>query len=605
MALNRGAPPPPAGAGAPGPPEQQPSWVPSIGNRAIPARPPAQAAVFGVCVLTMAMVASAAGHPVMAIPAAMALAAGIALGLATSAHRIVAHFAGAAMALIAMVATGGLIGVLAATTGMLIPPISVVLVGCFVLGLDWRNAARLRVLPFLTGFFVVPVVGLERGWAYPAALLWLAVSVAALWLLQDDEQADLPRPTPLAPVAPERPSGVRSLDVVGTLGIALLLGVTAAFLLGRPSCSLSGKPDPPNQLPSEPFDPPSGDPFSGDGSGRPAQPGEVPPDYRSGSEAGPGDRPEVGSAGGERQVQVDESGNRYVEDPATGERYEVVERDGNDVVVDGDGNVVAELDDRGVVASGEGDAQRYQVDEDGRYFVEGDDGERYHLGTDGDGNPVLRDGQGTVVARGGPSDDHLVIRDPDGRVLVPDSDGDGEIPVPNGGVRSALPGSDDATYRVEDDRLIATDDDGTTRTYDRAPGGERRVRVDKPGEAPRVFVYEEGSGRDLTVLEYDGDGNFVARYRYDPDGVIVDGSPGPGGQGSGGRVGTGDGSASGSGGQAVGGEGGDQPTSADQSDGAGGGSVLPWVLGALVVAAAIGFGAWWWRRRPDPPIRPR
>nr|MBA3283260.1 hypothetical protein [Acidimicrobiia bacterium] len=505
------------------PTDPVPSWAPS-GGRVAPAQasPAAQAAVFATCTLAIGLTGAALGQLPSAVVAVGALAVGVALGLATGAARIVEAIPGLVVSLLAMALVAVLLGLAAVVGAAGVPPVVVVLVGLVVVGLDWRRVGRLRVVPFASGFFVVAAVSLERGWAYPAAVVWLVMAIAALWLLQNDERRALARPAPLAagPAGPE----VRSADLVRTLGLALVVGVAVAFLLGRPSCDNS--PSPP--APPESFQP--GDPTGG--SPRRANPGEVPPEYRDGGragETGEGNRSETGSGGsGETRTKVDEYGNRYVEDPQTGERYSVTEEGDRSVIRDGDGNVVGEIDENGVVArDGEGGEQRYRTDEQGRLYVESPNGERYYLDESGDGTAVLRDEDGKVVAEPGPdgADDHLVIRDPDGNVLVPDPDGDGEIPVPNSGVRDGLPGSaGDTTYRRDGDTLVATDPDGSTRTYDTDWVGRDRVRVERPGTPTRVFVYD-GTGPYRTVIEYDGDGRFVRRYRYDPQGVILDADP--------------------------------------------------------------------------------
>lgn len=531
------------------PTDPVPSWGP-VGRRAAPAAasPAAQLAVFATCTLAIGLTGAAVGAIPYAVLAVGALAGGVALGLTTGAARLVETVPGLVGALLAMALVGVFLGFAEAFGPGGIPPVVVVLVGLVVLGLDWRKVGRLRLVPFASGFFVVASVSLERGWAYPAAVAWLAVAILALWLLQNDERRAIARPAPLLAAGPVG-GEVRSADLVRTLGLALVVGLAVAFLLGRPSCDDS--PSPPDQTsdqfqPGDPLDPsanPSGgDPSGGEpseGSRRRANPGEVPPEYRDGGRSGESGDPS--GSGGETRTKVDEYGDRYVEDPETGERYSVEEGEGGrSVIRDGDGNVVGEVDDDGVVArDGEGGEQRYRTDEDGRLYVESPDGERYYLDDSGDGSPVLRDGDGKVVAEPGPggADDHLVIRDPDGDVLVPDPDGNGEIPVPNGGVRDGLPGwAGGTTYRRDGGKLVATDPDGSTRTYDTDWVGRDRVRVERPGSRTRVFVYDE-TGPYFTVIEYDEDGRFVRRYRYDPDGVIVDTDPSgatyPGGSGQG------------------------------------------------------------------------
>jgi len=202
---------------------------------------------------------------------------------------------------------------LAAAAGVTgIPPVVVVLVGLVVVGLDWRKVGRLRVVPFASGVFVVGAVSLERGWAYPAAVAWLVTAIGALWLLQNDDRRALARPAPLA----AGPDGteVRSADLVRTLGLALVVGLAVAFLLGRPSCDNSpNPPTPPEQFqPGDPLNPsggnPSGDPTGGEPTGdstRRANPGEVPPEYRDGGRPG-----KTGTGNGDRRALPGHRGGR-------------------------------------------------------------------------------------------------------------------------------------------------------------------------------------------------------------------------------------------------------------------------------------------------------
>lgn len=587
MALTR-TPEPPPGPADP----WVPAWIPAFGPPTMPARPPAQGAVFGVFALTILIVAGAAEAPPGALVPILGLVAGIATGLATGAHRLVDHVAGVAMAVVAMIVTSIAVGAFLYSTGLLIPPITIVVVGLFVLGLDWQKVGRLRLLPFACGVFVIPIAGMERGWAYAAALAWLAASVGALWLLQGDERAALPQPVPVAPPSGATPGGGRPGDLAGTLGLALAIGVTAALLLGRPSCTSEGGSGATGSARvDEGLNPGQRAGRSGPrGRAGPQDPREIPPERRSGGGSGGG---EVGSEGGEREIQVDRDGDRYVQDPRTGEVYDVTEEGGRTVIRDRNGNVVAELDEDGVVAGDRGgNSQRYRVDEDGRYYVETPDGERLHLGVDDDGNTVLTDDQGNVVAEGGPSDDHLVIRDPDGDVLAPDPDGDGEIPGPNGGVRNALPGTEGTEYADGGDTLTATDPDGEVRTYDRDATGRERVTVERPGQPTKVYVYDD-TGDDLVVLEYDENGDLLRRYRYDPEGVLIDPAP----------IAGEDPPEAAADGQATGGAAEDATSpgdieNEDKDKDRDGESHLPWLIaGAAAALVLAGVGAWWWRRR--------
>lgn len=552
-----------------------------------------QLATYLIVVLAVALVGGALGLVAEAILPAVALTVGIAVGLNTVVGRWFEKFPGLVGALIAV----PVLGVLVAVAPGFVPVQAIAVVPFLVLGLDWRLVSRLRILPFVAGLVILGPVGTEQGWAYPAALAWLMGALATLWILQNDERTALARPTPLG--GPGTGPVPRPFDLARTLAVAVLVGLAVAFLLGRPSCSSDTPPvDPQTQPPSGGEGMPSGGGSSGTGgSARGARPGEVPPerslDEGTGSEPGGAD----GAGSGEREVKVDEQGNRYLEDPETGERYPVTEEDGRLVARDADGEVVAELEeDGGVVANdGEGSQQRYQVDEDGRLYVESTDGDRFYLDDTGDG-VVLRDEDGRVVAEGGDADDHLVVRDPEGDVLVPDPDGDGDIPMPNGGVRDALPGSGGSTtYRTDGDGTVATDRNGEVRTYDRDFVGRERVTVERPGEPDRSYVYDE-TGPYLSVLEYDEDGRLIKRYRYDPDGVIVDDAPvdGVGGTGPGGSGGS------------------DQPNQiADQSptdadDPAEEHGPFPWWIVAVTVAAIVAavMGVLLWRRR-RPPADPR
>lgn len=589
MALTHGPPPSPT--------DPAPSWAPEAAPP-VPAAatPPAQAAVFAAMALAITIVCIAVEEPPYSVLGIAALAIGVALGLGTPAARLVKDVPGLLAALLAMVAVGVVMVVVSlAGAPALIPPATLLVAALVALGLDWRRVGRLRATTFASGPIVVIAVSVEQGWALPAAVGWLVVAIVALWLLQDDERRSTLRPAPLDPGPGD--DRAPSLDLVRTLGLALLIGLAGAFLLGRPSCTT---PDAsPSQVPDLPYDRlPQGDPGGdpSDGSQRPAQPGEVPPEYRGDTDGQTPDGEPGPSGAGESEIQVDEQGNRYVEDPETGERYSVDEEGGREVIRDEDGDVVGEIDDRGVVArDGAGTEQRYRTDGDGRLYVEGLDGERYYLEEGGDGTAVLRDEDGDVAASQDPGDpdDHLVIRDPDGDVLVPDPNGDGEIPIPNRGVREGLPGWGGRTdYDVDDDgAVVATDRDGETRTYDQDWVGRERVRVERPGEPTRVFVYDE-TGPYLTVIEYDGEGRFVKRYRYDPEGVIVDTEP----RGEDRTYDVGEGPTSSPSDTEVDGSGDadqDDPSTDDGEDR----SYTPWILGGLGVLLLGGLGAWLLSRR--------
>lgn len=576
MALT-GTPAPPAPTGGPRPPFLGPTGPRPLVRASLAG----QAATFAVLALAIVLVWGSVGSLGLAVLPIGALAVGVAVGLATPIGERLERFPGLVVALITFAVTGLAIGL---SSGA-VPPQSLAVLPFVAVGLDWRFVSRLRLLPFLAGVAIIGPVGTGEGWAYPAAVAWLATAVGALWILQNDERAGIERPAPLGGPADGDPPA-RPVDLVRTLGLALLAGLALAFLIGSPSCS--GPDVEPNVRP--PDIGPDGRPLDGsDGAGRRAEPGEVPPERGF----GPTGDGEPGS-GGEREIQVDERGRRYVEDPVTGERYRVEERGGSEIVRDEEGRPVAEIDRDGNVTAYDGSgSQRYQADDDGRLYVETEDGERLYVEETPGGDVILRDGDGDVVARGDGSDDQLYIEDPDGDTLVPDPDGDGRIPVPNGGVREGLPGADgDTTYRRDGDRTVATDRDGERRTYDEDFVGRPRVKVERPGEPDRTYVYD-GTGPYRSVLEYDEDGRLIKRYRYDPYGVTVDDDPVDY------RTEFGDGSGS---------DGGtdsdqDQPAQDPNEAGTDDGDPPPWgtiALVALAVAAAAGLGVFLWRRRTPP-----
>ncbi|MCU1496239.1 MAG: hypothetical protein JWM47_192 [Acidimicrobiales bacterium] len=535
------------------------------------AGPAAQGAVFASCALAIGLVCTAFDSMPYAVLGAGALAAGIAIGLGTALGRLVERASGLLAALVVGVVMAMLLGVLA-SQGFALPFISVPLAALFALGLDWRRVDRLRVLPLGCGIFVIAAVGLDRGWAYPAAIAWFAVVLVALWLLEADARRALGRPVPLAQEAAP-PAPAPTGDLVRTLGIGLAVGLTAAFLLGNPSCSRPqpDTPDLPEQAGDHSF-----------GGGKSWTPDQVPP----GGELGPDDQ----------EVTTDAEGNRIFTDPGSGETYTVFEEDGRQVVRDEDGNAVGEIEDDGVRAGpGDGDAALYRLDDDGRVYTETEDGERLYLDRSGD-RTVLRNEDGNVVAEGSRYDDHLHIRVPDGDTVVPDPDGDGQIPVPNSGLTDGALGSEEGrTVEHRDGKTIITDADGERRTYDTDARGRDRVTVEGPHGGRTTYTYDD-SGPYPEVSEYADDGRLIARYRYDPDGVIVepDGGVGAGSEGS-----------SDGGGPAHDTVPADGPTTADEptpgdepaEDGA-----VPWgwILGGIVlVAAALAGGIWLARRHTD------
>ncbi|HEY5155001.1 MAG TPA: hypothetical protein VIJ47_09730 [Acidimicrobiales bacterium] len=194
-----------------------------------------QVAAFSVCTLWLGLEGvKEVGLGLGALSVA-ALAVGIAVGLTTGLAR---RFVGVAgwVAATCTVAVSAVVISMLGFRGITVPRELSVVLGLFVLGLDWLFVRRLRAAAVLSGVFMVPLVAGHESWAVGAALVWFGGALATFWLLERDARAAVPRPAnPSGSVA--REDDPRAVDLLSLLVPALLIGAAAALLLGHPSCS--------------------------------------------------------------------------------------------------------------------------------------------------------------------------------------------------------------------------------------------------------------------------------------------------------------------------------------------------------------------------------
>ena len=157
---------PPAPRGpVPGP---SPSWPTEPGKSDDPARLRSQAAVYVVAALAIGIVCVAGDAAGWGVAGALALGAGVAIGLAFDLRRPFGGLPGAAAAAVAMLIA---VVLLMLVGGPAMAYAAVPLLGAFVLGLDWHLVRRLRPLPFAFGFLVVRRGPTRRrwcGWSAPS-----------------------------------------------------------------------------------------------------------------------------------------------------------------------------------------------------------------------------------------------------------------------------------------------------------------------------------------------------------------------------------------------------------------------------------------------------
>ena len=211
--------------------QRPPVWTPPR-LRLTEASVAARAASFAVAAIAI-VVATIAGGPSASgtgLAAGIALGAGIVVGTVTGAGRWFTSLPGPAAGLLALIGLGVLFGV---TDGAL-PPILLLLIPLFVIGLDWRLVRRLQLVPFFTGLVVIVAAANLDAAGWVAAFGWLVTSFLAWWLLQADEQAGLEHGRPLVPGATADPA--RTADLLRPAAIAVGAGLVAVLLVGTPSC---------------------------------------------------------------------------------------------------------------------------------------------------------------------------------------------------------------------------------------------------------------------------------------------------------------------------------------------------------------------------------
>lgn len=499
------------------------------------------------------------------------LVLGAAVGLALPATALdgaIQRFPGLLAAVVSVLPLG-----LLAALGF--PPLMLLAVPPFLVGLDWRHVGRIRAALMIAAAVMLLVTGSESGIGYLTATVWFVAALVTLWLLHGDERRALDRPAAIAgdngPTPDRRP-----LDLMTLLGMALAVGVVLALLFGRPGCSLPRVGPNPPSLDGIDNMPNGTDQDFGDGESDPNKDliesdqavQKAPPDRRLGPN-------------GELKVRVDpDGGETYAVDPETGRRVRVYlgPGDRNTVLYDEDQAVARVSDATVVVAPDSAFPQRYRFDEHGMELA-GEEGDRYQVrfGADGEVRVVAADGE-EIAVPGGEQDLALTDRaDPAIRRSI-DPDGDGRILPPPPVLRDVMPGIDGRTTRTDAGAKVTIQDasDGETRTYSTDENGHRVVRVEAPGQEPRTYVYFDND--EIYVEVYDDDGVLLERYVWSDDETNLEdtrpipSSPSP--------------------------EPEPEPDSGDRE--------IPWAqigIAVLAIGALAGLAGWWRsrRRRPEEP----
>jgi hypothetical protein len=198
-----------------------------------PAHVVSQLATYAEIVLAIALACALLDTPATSVVLALALGAGAVVSNVTPVGGLFTNVSGFAAALCAMFLTL-VIGVFSDRLLSEDPWIVLWVVGLGVLGLDWRFAPRLRARVVGSGAVIVPLVGADERWAYPAAVAWFLGALGTLWLIERDVRRAATRPVPLVPT-PAR--STMPGDLVRTAAIGLLAGLAVALLLADVTCT--------------------------------------------------------------------------------------------------------------------------------------------------------------------------------------------------------------------------------------------------------------------------------------------------------------------------------------------------------------------------------
>ncbi|MCB0978241.1 MAG: hypothetical protein KDB02_12355 [Acidimicrobiales bacterium] len=368
---------------------------------------------------------------------------------------------------------------------------------CVIAALDLCFVSRLRTMVILSGLVMVPLVAALDSSALFSAFAWFSSAIFAMWLLSTDEQRALRRPEPVDGVVGK--PRARGSDLAVTIAMALLVGFTLAFLMSTPSCSLSPLGKALEWMPWHPQIKPNWEP----GDGRPLR------------------LLELDRNGHETRTYLNKKGRRFMVDPATGEPFGVVDRDGSTSVVDLDGREVGRFEDGDFVAVGpDGEEVRYHRDDDG-WYVETKDGTRFRI--EPGAATTMRDESGRtvgIVPTNRPG--QLRIDANDQRLSELDRDGDGMIPAPNDAVLDATTGYGDSirSQRVDGETSVEDPEHGEHRVY-RHEGDGYDVSVDSDYGSDDAHSYHVDR-KDDTVTAYDSDGNEVLSIDVDRKGNALD-----------------------------------------------------------------------------------
>ncbi len=205
-----------------------------------PASPAGQVATFLQILLAAGLAGAWLDNPALFVVTAMALAGGIAVGLATPVGRYFINLSGVIVALCALCVV---FVVHAATDARLFGDrawLVFLAVALVPMGLDWRWVPRLRARTVCSGVLVIPLIGAHEGWALVGAVGWFVGALATLWVLERDVERAAMRPVHLSPGETE--PGLRAFDIVRTVGVGLALRTRDRDVGGRRELHVAAEP---------------------------------------------------------------------------------------------------------------------------------------------------------------------------------------------------------------------------------------------------------------------------------------------------------------------------------------------------------------------------